>query len=232
MNPLASFLAATALLMASPAFTETTPRAGPHDPRVRLAPWIEGQVYRVVTSLTRVTSVEFGEGETIRSILAGDTAGFALDGVPGGQAFAIKPVAAGVATNITVYTNRRSYYFHVIEAAGGTPHYVVQFRYPERAAPRGAVAGQAPNRNYAMSGTGEFMPDAIWDDGGFTYFRFPKAAPLPAILRWSSGKERLVNTAVSGEGVLRVSGLSRQWVLRIGDEVICIEDLSSKGAGA
>ncbi len=117
-------------ISASAAFAEVTPRPGPHDNRVRIATWTEGQVYRVVTTLTRVTTVEFGEGETIRSIIAGDTVGFQFDGVPGGRAFAIKPAASGVATNITVYTNRRSYYFHVVEARE-TPHYVVQFRYPE-----------------------------------------------------------------------------------------------------
>jgi hypothetical protein len=112
------------------ALAETTPRPGSHDNRVRVATWTEGQVYRIVTTLTRVTTVEFGEGETIRSIIAGDTVGFQFDGVPGGRAFAIKPTASGVATNITVYTNRRSYYFHVVEARE-TPHYVVQFRYPD-----------------------------------------------------------------------------------------------------
>ena len=104
-----ALLVAGALVLSAPAaFAETTPRPGPHDNRVRIATWTEGQVYRVVTTLTRVTTVEFGEGETIRSIIAGDTVGFQFDGVPGGRAFAIKPAASGVATNITVYTNRRS----------------------------------------------------------------------------------------------------------------------------
>ena len=144
-------LSAILIVGALPAFAETTPRPGSHDSRVRVATWTEGQVYRVVTNLTRVTSIEFGEGETIRSIIAGDTAGFQFDGVPGGRAFAIKPVASNVATNITVYTNRRSYYFHVVEARE-TPHYVVQFRYPDAATPAiNAVAAGAPNSNYAVS---------------------------------------------------------------------------------
>ena len=67
-------------LMASTALAEVTPRTGPHDNRVRIATWTEGQVYRIVTTLTRVTTVEFGEGETIRSIIAGDTVGFQFDG--------------------------------------------------------------------------------------------------------------------------------------------------------
>lgn len=114
MKMLKTGLLSVALALAvAPAFAESNPRAGSHDSRVRIATYADGQVYRLRVSLTHVTSVEFGEGETIRSILAGDTEGFQLDGVPGGRAFAVKPLARGVSTNITVYTNRRSYYFTV-----------------------------------------------------------------------------------------------------------------------
>jgi type IV secretion system protein VirB9 len=71
--------------------------------------------------------------------------GFQFDGVPGGRAFAIKPAASGVATNITVYTNRRSYYFHVVEARE-TPHYVVQFRYPDAQARPARCDGRRAKR--------------------------------------------------------------------------------------
>lgn len=216
-------------LCASPALAEITPRSGAQDQRVRIATWSEGQVYRVVTNLTRVTTVEFGEGETITSIIAGDTVGFQFDGVPGGRAFAIKPTASGVATNITVYTNRRSYYFHVVEARE-TPHYVVQFRYPEfESAPVNVVALGAPNTNYATSSQGEFAPVAVWDDGTFTYFRFARTAPVPAIFRYADGAERTVNSAVQSDGVTRVSGVGRQWVLRLGAETICIQDMTGAG---
>ena len=81
-----ALLVASALALTSlAASAETTPRPGSHDNRVRIATWTEGQVYRIVTTLTRVTTVEFGEGETIRSIIAGDTVGFQFDGVPGGR---------------------------------------------------------------------------------------------------------------------------------------------------
>jgi len=215
----------TLALAAPAALAETTPRSGPHDNRVRIATWTEGQVYRVVTNLTRVTSVEFGEGETIRSIIAGDTVGFQFDGVPGGRAFAIKPTASGGATNITVYTNRRSYYFHVVEARE-TPHYVVQFHYPKsRVAPIRAVAAEAPNANYAVSAQTEFTPNAVWDDGTFTYFRFARNAPVPAIFRYSNGAERAVNSTAQDDGVIRVSGASRQWVLRLGEDEVCVQDM-------
>ena len=217
------FVAAIFVLLPGLAFAEAIPRGGPNDSRVRLATYQEGQVYRLSVSLTHVTTIEFGEGESIRSIIAGDTEGFEIDGVPGGQAFAIKPVARGVHTNVTVYTNRRSYYFNVEEVRSPT-FYVVQFRYPEDdARPTRAIAAQAPNYNYGASARTEFTPTRIWDDGTFTYFAFPRNAPVPAIFRYAAGRERTVNTQTPEDGVIRVSGVNRQWVLRLGEEVVCIE---------
>lgn len=223
MKGLATTIAVVLGLGMIPAHAEYDPRSGPNDPRVRIATYQEGQVYRLRVSLTHVTSVEFGEGETIRSIIAGDTEGFQLDGVPGGRAFAVKPNARGVNTNITVYTNRRSYYFNVTEAPSPT-FYVVQFRYPQDAASRHvtSVAQQAPNFNYAASDSTDFTPTSVWDDGTFTYFRFPRNAPVPAIFRYANGRERTVNSQQVEDGVLRVSGISREWVLRLGEELVCI----------
>lgn len=218
-------------LIAAPALAEYIPRSGGNDNRVRVATYQDGQVYRLSVSLTHVTTVEFGQGETIRSIIAGDTEGFQLDGVPGGRAFAVKPNARGVHTNITVYTNRRSYYFNVTEASSPT-YYVVQFRYPEdNVRPTNAVAQQAPNYNYAASDQTEFTPTSVWDDGTFTYFRFPRSSPVPAIFRSTTGSERTVNSQQIEDGVLRVSGVSNQWVLRLGEDVVCIQ-ASARGSGS
>ena len=218
-------------LIAAPALAEYIPRSGGNDNRVRVATYQDGQVYRLSVSLTHVTTVEFGQGETIRSIIAGDTEGFQLDGVPGGRAFAVKPNARGVHTNITVYTNRRSYYFNVTEASSPT-YYVVQFRYPEDTVrPTNAVAQQAPNYNYAASDQTEFTPTSVWDDGTFTYFRFPRSSPAPAIFRSTTGSERTVNSQQIEDGVLRVSGVSNQWVLRLGEDVVCIQ-ASAGGSGS
>ncbi|APE45898.1 MULTISPECIES: TrbG/VirB9 family P-type conjugative transfer protein [Roseobacteraceae] len=231
LRPL-SFILVLAVLVPTLALAEAIPRGGPKDRRVRIATYQEGQVYRLSVSLTHVTTIEFGEGESIRSIIAGDTEGFEIDGVPGGRAFAIKPLARGVHTNVTVYTNRRSYYFNVNEASSPT-FYVVQFRYPQdnrRAA--GAIARAAPNYNYGASARSEFTPTRIWDDGTFTYFAFPRNAPVPGIFRYANGRERTVNTAVVEDGAIRVSGVSRQWVLRLGEEVVCIEATTPSGAGS
>lgn len=213
-------------LFSSPALSETQPRQGQHDVRVRQASYQDGQVYRIRTSLTHVTSIEFGRGEVIRSIIAGDTEGFLLDGVPGGQAFAIKPVTRGAHTNITVYTNQRSYYFNVSEASSPT-FYVIRFNYPETTRPsRQIVVREAPNHAYGVSERSEITPREIWDDGTFTYFRFERNAPVPAIFRWSSGTERSVNTLAQPDGVIRVSGVNARWVLRLGEQEVCVQEMS------
>ena len=187
------------VLLPGLAFAEAIPRGGPNDNRVRLATYQEGQVYRLNVSLTHVTTIEFGEGESIRAIIAGDTEGFEIDGVPGGQAFAIKPVARGVHTNVTVYTNRRSYYFNVEEASNPT-FYVVQFRYPEdEHRPRNAIAQAAPNYNYAASERLEFTPLRVWDDGTFTYFQFERNAPVPAHVH--NGWDRSTDLGPDGRGL-------------------------------
>ncbi|RFC61878.1 conjugal transfer protein TrbG [Fulvimarina endophytica] len=217
-------LTAVTVAAAQPALSESRPASGRYDERVREATYRDGEVYRINVAMTHVTSVEFGQGETIRSIIAGDTEGFQLDGVPGGRAFAIKPAARGVSTNITVYTNRRSYYFNVREAAH--PHYVIRFAYPNaNDKPQNAVARRAPNYSYGASGSSEITPNAVWDNGTFTYFQFPKSRPIPAIFRVSGNGERSVNTLATEQDVVRVSGVSGQWVLRLGDQVICIQAL-------
>lgn len=220
--------AALVAITASGAFAESQPRQGSYDARVRIARFQDGQVYRIRTSLTHVTSIEFGPGETIRSIIAGDTEGFLLDGVPGGRAFAIKPVIRGAHTNITVYTNQRSYYFNVTEANSPT-YYVIRFTYPDEArAPAAVIARDAPNHAYGVSSREEITPREIWDDGTFTYFRFARNAPVPAIFRWSGGNERSVNALAQQDGVIRVSGVSSRWVLRLGDLEVCVQEMSAE----
>ena len=94
------------------------------------------------------------------------------------------------------------------------------------------MAATAPNANYGASAQLEFTPLSVWDDGTFPYFRLKRNAPVPAIFRHTRGAERSVNSQAQADGVIRVSGVNPEWVLRLGDEVVCIRDLGRRGAGA
>lgn len=213
------------VFMATSVAAESVPPRSTHDSRVRETRYVDGQVYVVNTSLTRATTIEFEEGEKIVSIVAGDTLSYAFESIPGDRVFAIKPTARGAETNVTVYTDRRSYYFALRE--GSQAFYVVRFDYPQRAA---QTAGTPPvrtvqNTSYGANTQAEITPISVWDDGAFTYFRFAPNAPVPAVFKVSNGRERSVNSQVVSDRIVRVSGTSQQWALRLGDIEVCIAEI-------
>lgn len=232
---LASVALAIGLAMAPAAFAEVVPAAGRHDNRVRNATYVDGQVYRVNVGMMRVTSIEFGPGEEISSIVAGDTSGFNFDGVPGGRAVVVKPTVAGGSTNMTVFTNRRAYYLDLHEV-GRRADYVVRFgggvaatgRKTGSQMPIKQVQRTAPYTLYGVSAKNDVTPLQVWDDGAFTYFRFRRAGQMPAIFKTSNGSERTVNSETTADGAVRVSGVSSYWVLRVGETETVVARMGAK----
>ena len=218
-----SFIAA--VMLASTAASEAVPPSSRLDNRVREVRHVDGQVYVIRTGLTRSTTIEFEQGERIVSIVAGDTVGFNFESVPGDRVFAVKPTAASVRTNVTVYTNRRSYYFDL--RVGNAPFYAVRFKYPQQSTNQAARAPvrEANSRSYGVSERNDITPAAIWDDGAFTYFKFARNAPIPSVFKVSNGRERSVNSQTMDGGVVRVSGTSREWAIRLGDIEVCIVEM-------
>lgn len=205
----------------SSALAEATPAPGQHDARVRYAQYVDGQVYRIQTKLGRVTSVEFGPGEEIASVIAGDTISFNFDAVPGGRAFVMKPTTSGAATNINVYTNKRQYYFEVSESASAQFN-VVRFRYPGESSGSSTPANKRivrgpSNYDYGGNVVNGATPTQVWDDGAFTYFKFRRNGEMPAIFKVTAGSEITVNSSTLSDGTVRVTGTSPFWVLRLGN---------------
>ncbi|MEO1749014.1 MAG: TrbG/VirB9 family P-type conjugative transfer protein, partial [Pseudomonadota bacterium] len=78
------------------------------------------------------------------------------------------------------------------------------------------------NYNYRVAGRARFRPVEIRDDLYRTYFVLPAGAPRPAVFRVGPrGTEKLVNSRTDGQRII-VDGTSDFWVLRIGDEYICV----------
>lgn len=223
------------LLISGTASAETLPAAGRYDHRVRNATYVDGQVYRVNVGVMKVTSVEFGPGEEIKSIVSGDTEAFQFDGVPGGRALVVKPTMPGASTNMTVYTNRRAYYLFLQES-GKNAHYVVRFNGGVAAQAKGSapaanrtVQRTAPFTNYGGNVLNEITPMQVWDDGTFTYFTFRRNAPVPAIFKTTNGPEQTVNSSVMSDGSVRVSGVSAFWILRSGNLETVIKRMAKDG---
>ena len=72
-------------------------------------------------------------------------------------------------------------------------------------------------------GAAEFAPVGISDDGKKTLFQIPPGAPIPSIFRADArGRETSVNSSVNGT-IITVGARSERWVLRYGDEYVCVE---------
>ena len=224
---LAAYLALPGLVHA-----EARPQSGSRDHRVTYATYQEGQVYTVQTRVRNVTLIELGNGERIQSIAIGDSESFQIDKLEGANVFTVKPVIQGAATNMTVETNRRFYFINLVETSRGTPSWSVKFTVPgEGGSTRSAGAAAAtaaatlPPMRYAVSrkvNGATFAPTGVSDDGNRTYFQIPPGAPMPSVFRADSkGLEYAVNSTTKGT-VITVAGRSERWVLRYGDQYVCV----------
>ncbi|MFV0297396.1 MAG: TrbG/VirB9 family P-type conjugative transfer protein [Hyphomicrobiaceae bacterium] len=220
---------AAALLVVgtAPVVAETAPNPGRSDSRVTYATFQPGQVFRVTTRLKHVTLVEVGESERIESVSVGDSASFSVEEISSQNAFIVKPLIAGAVTNATVETNRRFYFLQLQESSRTTPNYSIKFTVPQsgkgKAASEAIPPAQPMRYAYAKQTKGaSFRPVRVWDDGRKTYFEFSPDAPIPSVFRAdSSGREYTVNTSVKRTRVT-VTNRSQRWVLRYGDDYICI----------
>ena len=105
---------------------------------------------------------------------------------------------------------------------------------PARVAPRTAAQVVAErlnarprvvNTGYSVAagkGSDDIVPSLVFDDGRFTYFRFPGNREIPAVFqRGSDGVESLVNAEMEGD-LLRVDRVGRQFYLRLGNQAVRI----------
>lgn len=93
----------------------------------------------------------------------------------------------------------------------------------ERTAEKTTAQPDLVNANYAIAegrDSQDIVPTLVFDDGRFTYFRFPGNAELPAVFHvQGDGTESLVNARMAGE-LLVADRVSRRLMLRAGSAVV------------
>jgi type IV secretion system protein VirB9 len=82
---------------------------------------------------------------------------------------------------------------------------------------------QVRNTNYSIAegnGSQDIVPTLVFDDGRFTYFRFPGNGQVPAVFHvLGDGSETLVNARIEDD-LLVVDRVSRRLMLRAGSAVV------------
>lgn len=225
------------------------------DPRLVERPYNPDAVVRIEGRSSVQATIRFGEDELVENVAIGDSNAWQVTPNKRANLLFVKPLADKAATNMTVVTNRHTYFFDLVASPKVTaPLYELVFTYPHEVKPAnsGVPGAAAPTAvevaaatdptavadpatlNFAWAGSGDkkLLPGRIYDDGQATYLVWPAGKPVPAILiKNEQGTEGPVNFAVRGD-VIVVDGVPRQIVLRSGREIATIANKGPARPGA
>ena len=220
------------------------PTPGLADGRIRTALYDPEQVYRLQGFVGYAIDLEFAADEVVSSVGGGDIEALTL--ASSNNHLTLKPKAAPLNTNFTVYTNHRAYridYHVATEAPELVPQsviFVVRFVYASK--PSGASSTVAastgkpgtdshaapvkpppvPNFDYWYRGDDALQPIAASDDGLQTRITFAANSEWPALYLYNDdGSESLVNFSVH-DGVAVIHRVAAAFVVRRGTLSGCI----------
>ncbi|WP_340268131.1 P-type conjugative transfer protein TrbG [Sphingobium mellinum] len=188
---------------------------------VQVFPFSDGTIYQVYTAPGAVTDIALQPGENLVAVAAGDTVRWVIGDTTSGTSadkrthILVKPFTSGLATNLVVTTDRRSYHLQLI-ATSRTAMAALSWTYPadqlialRRAADQAAAAGpiseglavDSLHFNYAISGDAPaWRPLRAFDDGRQTFVEFPASIAVgdapPLFVVGPTGEAELVNYRV------------------------------------
>lgn len=234
---------AAATLAWQGAIAEIGTQPSARDARIQTVRFTSDDVIRIGTAEGVATTIELAQGEQITDFAMGDRD--AWHAAVNGNLFLIKPKDVRADTNLTVFTNRRSYLFVLRTVARGARNvaYWVRLVYPGDAAEAAPDRAQAErqqvqrdlagsafegvvNDDYWIVGPRELQPLAMHDNGRQTFMRFSAAHALPgAFVIEPDGRESLVDVHVEGDTMV-LHRVVERILLRRGDLVAGITNRS------
>ncbi|WP_313434834.1 TrbG/VirB9 family P-type conjugative transfer protein [Novosphingobium sp.] len=216
-------LAATAVLIAMAPLGASVARA---DDRLVQHAYADNEVVRIDGRTGVQATIAFGKNEAIENVAVGNSQAWQITPNKRADLLFVKPLEASARTNMTVVTNRHTYFFDLVASPKSRPLYMLRFTYKDEPAESlpgtpGApqVAGLDPdeqalaagdpaalptdpaalNFEWKRVGTAKLLPTRVYDDGSSTYLLWPEKTSVPAILITNEkGDEGPVNYAVRG----------------------------------
>lgn len=223
----------------------TVPSAS--DARIQTVRFTGDNIIRIAAAEGVVTTIELSKKEEIKDFAMGDRD--AWHAAINGNLFVIKPKDVKADTNLTIFTNRRSYLFQLKTTSRTARNvaYWVRLQYPEQEAmtPEAlSVAKQEAERkqmkadlkasaregtlnyDYWIVGAKELQPLSMHDNGRQTFMLFSAANPLPAaFVIEPDGTESLVDYHVE-EDTMVLHRVVQRVILRRGALVAGITNRS------
>ncbi|MGE3538669.1 MAG: P-type conjugative transfer protein TrbG [Candidatus Tectimicrobiota bacterium] len=207
--------------------------------------FVPGALYQLYTAPEHVTDIALQPGETLVAKAAGDTVRWIVGDTTSGTGetqqvhVLVKPIQAGLQTNLVITTDRRTYHLEC-HSTDGTYLAAVSWRYPQdelqrltrqaaaqqaRQAPVIAPALDATTLRFAYKLESKdpprWMPLQVFDDGQKTYIQLPPTlatTEAPALfLKSQEGTTQLVNYRVKANWYI-VDRLFDEAELRVGEK--------------
>jgi len=230
------------------------------DDRLVTRAYDSNEVVRVTGKLGVQATIGFGEKESIENVAVGDAESWQITPNKRADLLFVKPLAANARTNMTVVTDKHTYFFDLVASPQARPVYLLRFTYKDEAKPaqppqpgsgeslaaltdaeRRAVEGDlagapvdpaALNFAWRRNGPATLLPERVYDDGQSTYLFWGARQAVPAILVTNErGEEGPVNYAVRG-GAIVIDDVPARILLRSGRKIATLEKLSAPAAAA
>jgi type IV secretion system protein VirB9 len=222
-------------LSSAPVQAAKSPHSLVTDDRIKQALYNPNQVYEIVGTYSYQTSIEFANDETVQVVTLGDS--IAWQTVPYRNRLFLKPVEPNAATNLTVITDRRTYYFRLTSSNNpASMTFLVRFVYPNSTVNTYVGADNSHktsngfdpstlNLDYSVSGNKTAIAlNRAFDDGQFTYFLFDQNAEIPSVYTVGpDGADSIVNTRREGQ-YLVVERTASLFTLRNGNAYLCVQN--------
>ena len=190
---------------------------------VQVYPFSEGMIYQVYTAPGAVTDLALQPGENLVAVAAGDTVRWVIGDTTSGSGtdkrthILVKPFANGLATNLVITTDRRSYRLQ-LTATARTAMAALSWTYPAdqlialrqkeaQVAAAAPIAAGLPvdslHFNYVVSGDSPaWRPLRAFDDRRQTFVEFPASIAVgeapPLFVIGAAGEAELVNYRMRG----------------------------------
>jgi type IV secretion system protein VirB9 len=189
---------------------------------VEVLPFSEGAVFQLYTTPERISDIMLQPGELLASVASGDTTRWIIGDTSSGSGadkrvhVLVKPFAPGLATNLLIMTDRRSYHLS-LKSHPRIATSALSWTYPQDAliALKGVAAGRLPSLvsgigatpdhlhfNYVISGDRpRWRPIRAFDDGEKSYIEFPpgiETDEAPPLFLISGRDAQLVNYRMQG----------------------------------
>lgn len=202
----------------------------------------ENEVVRIDGRPGVQATITFGEGEAIENVAVGDSASWQITPNKRADVLFVKPIETGARTNMTVVTDRHTYFFDLVASPKARPVYLLRFTYKDVPKPAAAALASltpaeqavmngepavdpaALNFAFKTKGDAKILPARMYDDGNSTYLLWGEKSEVPAILvQNEKGEVGPVNYSVRGRTIV-LEDVPRTILLRSGKSQATIEN--------